>query len=114
MVLKYLGRCGMEHYGMNIPAEKIAQFCDKWSITELALFGSALRDDFDPSSDVDVLVTLKPEAKHTLFHLVRMQTELSEIFGRDVDIVSRRGIEASRNYLRKNEILSTARAIYVA
>ncbi len=104
----------MEHNGIHVPAEKIAKFCGKWSIKELALFGSALRDDFGPQSDVDVLVTFKPEAKHTLFHLVRMQAELSVIFGREVDIVSRRGIEASRNYLRKNEILTTARAIYVA
>jgi uncharacterized protein len=104
----------MENFGINIPMEKMVRFCDKWSIKELALFGSALREDFRDQSDIDVLVTFKPEAKHTLFHLVRMQTELSEMFGREVDVVSRRGIEASRNHLRKNEILTTAKTIYVA
>lgn len=104
----------MDSIPFNISAGDIAGFCAKWSISELALFGSALRSDFGPESDVDVLVTFNPDAKHTIFHLVRMQEELSAIFGREVDIVSRRGIEAGRNHIRRNEILGTAKAIYVA
>lgn len=92
----------------------ISGFCEHWQITEFALFGSVLREDFRPDSDVDVLVSFSPEAHHTLFDLVRMENELKEIFKREVDLVSRRGIEQSRNYLRRNEILSSAQVIYAA
>ena len=95
---------------MNI----ISGFCERWQITEFALFGSVLRDDFRPDSDVDVLVTFSPETHHTLFDLVQMENELKEIFQREVDLVSRRGIERSLNYLRRNEILSSAQVIYTA
>lgn len=97
---------------IEIPKEKIAEFCRKWKIREFALFGSVLREDFRPDSDVDVLVAFSEEARHTLFDLVHMENELKEIFGREVDIVSRRGIEASRNYIRKNTILNSAEAVY--
>ncbi len=99
---------------ISIPRTKIVQFCKKWKIRELALFGSVLRDDFRPDSDIDVLVTFSEEAKHTLFDLVHMEKELKEIFGREVDIVSRRGIESSRNYIRRDAILSSAEAVYAA
>ena len=89
-------------------------FCQRWQIDELALFGSVLRDDFRPDSDIDILVQFNPESHHTLFDMVRMKEELQRIFGRDVDLVSRRGIEASRNYLRKNAILKSAEVIYGA
>ncbi len=99
---------------IDIPRRKIVQFCKKWKISEFALFGSVLRDDFRPDSDIDVLVTFSEDAKHTLFDLVHMEKELKEILGREVDIVSRRGIESSRNYIRKNAILSSAEAVYAA
>ena len=89
-----------------------AKLCDRWQITEFALFGSVLRDDFRPDSDVDVLATFSPEAHHTLFDLVHMENELKEIFQREVDLVSHRGIEHSFNYLRRSEILSSAQVIY--
>jgi len=97
---------------IDIPKEKIAEFCKKWRIREFAFFGSVLRDDFRPESDIDVLVTFDEAAGHTLFDLVHMEEELENIFGRGVDLVSRRGIEASRNYIRKKAILSTASTIY--
>ena len=81
---------------------------------ELALFGSALRDDFGPESDVDVLVSFDRDAKLTLFDMSRMEEELEAMFGRRVDIVSRRGIEASRNHLRRKAILDSAEVIYGA
>ena len=93
---------------------KIGDFCRRWDITELALFGSVLRDDFGPESDVDVLVTFAPDAHRTLFDLVHMQDELKEILGREVDVVSRRGIESSPNYIRRKAILSSAEVIHVA
>jgi predicted nucleotidyltransferase len=95
-----------------IPKEKIAEFCKKWKIREFSLFGSVLRDDFSPDSDIDVLVTFSNDAKHTLFDLVHMENELKLILGRDVDIVSRLGIESSRNYIRRNAILNSAEAVY--
>ncbi len=97
-----------------VPKDKIAQFCDRWKIVEFALFGSVLRDDFGPDSDVDVLVTFDADARWGLFALVHMQHELEEILGIKVDLVSRRGIEASRNHLRRQAILSSARVIHVA
>ena len=97
---------------IDIPSDKIAAFCQRWQITELALFGSVLRDDFGPDSDVDVLVRFGEGARHTLFDLDDMELELKEIFGREVDLVSRRGVEASHNYLRRNSILKTAQVIY--
>ena len=99
---------------IDLPREKIAEFCKKWQIHEFSFFGSVLRDDFRPDSDIDVLVTFEEAAKHTLFDLVHMQDELKQMFGRDVDIVSRRGIESSRNYIRRDAILNSAEAIYAA
>ncbi|MDO8140134.1 MAG: nucleotidyltransferase domain-containing protein [Candidatus Brocadiales bacterium] len=95
-----------------IPEEKVIEFCKKWKVREFALFGSVLRKDFCQDSDIDVLVKFDDEARHTLFDLIHMEEELKAIFGRDVDLVSKRGIEASRNYIRKNAILNSAEIIY--
>lgn len=99
---------------IEIPKEKIAEFCQKWKIREFSFFGSVLRADFRHDSDIDVLVTFDESAHHTLFDLVHMEEELKEIFGRDVDLVSRRGIETSRNYIRRRAILDSAEAVYAA
>ena len=93
---------------------RVAEFCQKWRISELALFGSAVRGDFGPASDVDVLVTFAPDSHPSLFDLVQMEEELKEMFGRDVDLVSRRGIESSRNYIRRKAILRSAQVLYAA
>src|SRR3972149_2613657 len=92
---------------IEIPRESIAEFCRRWKVAEFALFGSVLRDDFSPTSDVDVLISFAPDAKLGLFGLVEMQNELKRIFKREVDLVSRRGIEASRNYLRRKAIFNS-------
>jgi predicted nucleotidyltransferase len=99
---------------IEIPHEKITEFCKKWHITELALFGSVLREDFRPDSDIDVLVRLSEDAHTTLFNMVDMKDELEKIFGRKVDLLSRRGVESSRNYIRKEAILSSAEPLYAA
>lgn len=104
----------MTRVQIELPREKIAKFCKKWKIHEFSFFGSVLRDDFRPDSDIDVLVTFEEDARHTLFDLVHMQDELKQIFGRDVDIVSRRGIESSRNRIRREAIINSAEAIYAA
>ena len=104
----------VEKVKVKIPKAKIAEFCKRWDVSELAIFGSALRADFRPDSDVDVLVSFAPEAKVSLFDMVHMQDELNQIFGRDVDLISKRGVEDSRNYLRRKAILESAQVIYVA
>lgn len=90
-----------------IPTAAIADFCRKWQVTEFALFGSVLRDDFRPDSDVDVLVSFAPHARYSLFDLVEMQDELSVVFGRDVDLVTRRAVERGTNEWRKKAILES-------
>lgn len=104
----------MGKVNIDLPKDKIAEFCKKWKIREFSIFGSVLREDFQPDSDIDVLVSFSEDAKHTLFDMVHMKEEIEQIFGRKVDLVSRRGVESSRNYLRKEAILGTAEAIYAA
>lgn len=99
---------------LALSAETLASFCRRWRVAELALFGSVLRQDFRPDSDVDVLVRFAPEADWSLFDHVRMEQELKALLGRDVDLVSRRAIERSHNPIRRNAILSTAHTIYAA
>ena len=98
----------------QIDQVRIGEFCKKWKVAEFAIFGSALRPDFGDRSDVDVLVTFKPDSKRSLFDLVQMEEELKGVFGREVDLVSRHGIEASRNYLRRKAILGSAKVLYAA
>lgn len=97
---------------IEISETKIANFCYRWRITELALFGSALREDFRPDSDIDVLVKFTPDHQWTLLDHVDMRDELEAIFGRKVDLVSKTAIERSRNYLRRKNILNSAQVIY--
>ena len=92
---------------IDLPKKEIAKFCKKWGVSEFSFFGSVLTDDFRPDSDIDVLVTFEDDAKHTLFDLVHMQDELKQIFGREVDLLTRRGVEQSRNYIRRKSILSS-------
>lgn len=94
---------------LDIPYEKIAEFCRKWQIKEFALFGSALREDFGSDSDVDVLVTLEPDFPWSLDEWVEMIEELKTIFGREIDLVEKTGL---RNPFRRHEILSTMQVIY--
>ncbi|GAB4581915.1 MAG: nucleotidyltransferase family protein [Anaerolineales bacterium] len=97
---------------ISIPHNKIKAFCKHWKVTEFALFGSILRPDFRPDSDVDVLVSFAPDARWTLFDLVTMQDELEAIFGRKVDLVEREAIEQSPNYIRRKSILKNPEVIY--
>lgn len=96
---------------IDIPQEKIAEFCRKWKVLEFALFGSVLREDFGPASDVDVLVTLEPDAPWSLFEWVDMIEELKSIFGREVDLVEKTTL---RNPFRRYEILNNMQVIYAA
>lgn len=97
---------------ISIPEDRIESFCSKWKVSQLALFGSVLRDDFSPDSDIDVLVTFIPDAKWSFFDLSDMEDDLTAIFGRKIDLISKKGIEQSRNPIRKEQILSSAQVIY--
>ena len=99
---------------ISMKREEIAAFCQRWQITALAFFGSVLRDDFRPDSDVDVLVTFAPEVEWSLFDHIAMEEELSAMLGRKVDLVSRRAIERSSNWIRRKAILETAEPFYAA
>ena len=97
---------------IDLPMDAIAAFCRRWQIRALALFGSVLREDFGPESDVDVLVTFDPSARWSLIDAAIMQEELEALISRKVDLVSRRGIEHSANLIRCNTILNTAKTIF--
>ncbi len=96
---------------MPLDRQLIAAFCQKWKVAEFALFGSVLREDFGPDSDIDVLVELAPGHGLGLFDWVDMIDELKSIFGRRVDLVSKKGL---RNPFRRHQILSTREVIHAA
>lgn len=95
-----------------IRPDQLAAFCERWRVTELALFGSVVRDDFGPESDVDVLASFDPRARHTLLDIVRLQDELSPVLGRKVELIERAAVEQSRNHIRRKAILQAAGTIY--
>jgi uncharacterized protein len=99
---------------VDVDRGQLRLFCRRWKIAEFALFGSVLRQDFRPDSDVDCLVTFAPDAAWTLFDMGQMQEELETLFRRNVHLVSRRGLESSRNHLRREAILSSAEVMDVA
>ncbi len=99
---------------IKIPDEKITGFCRRNHIGSLGLFGSVLRDDFRPDSDVDVLIEFEPGQEPGLMELVAMQDELSEILGRKVDMVERKAVERSENYIRRRHVLESVEPVYVA
>ena len=96
---------------LEIPHEVVEGFCRKWKIEELAIFGSALRTDFRPDSDVDILATFAEDAKWSVFDRARMIEELSALLGREADVVEIAGL---RNPFRRREILATRKVIYAA
>ena len=100
--------------GVRVPIsmDAIREFCHKWNVTEFAFFGSVLRDDFRPDSDIDVLITFSPNAHPTLITLARMGIELEAIFGRKVDLLERGGFEQCRNPYIKRPVERSLRTIY--
>jgi uncharacterized protein len=96
---------------INIPLDRIEAFCRKWKIKEFALFGSVLREDFRPDSDIDVLVSFEPDGGIAFDNRVEMLDELAEIFGRQVDLVEK---DAIRNPFRRHDILSTKEVVYAS
>ena len=109
-----LGNADPTTLPISIDESALRAFCERWGVTQLDLFGSALRDDFRSDSDVDVLVELSEDRRPTLLTLVQMEDELRQVFGRPVDLVLRRSVERSDNYIRREHILSNRLPLYVA
>ena len=99
---------------IGLSMKAIEEFCDRWRVEEFALFGSVLRDDFGPESDIDILIRFKTERTPGLFGIVEMEQEVGDMFGRRVDLVTRAAIEGSRNYIRRKAILGSAQVVYAA
>ncbi len=97
---------------LGLTAQELEDFCTRWEVLELALFGSVLRNDFRDNSDIDILVSYLSDAKRGLFEKVEMKEELEELVGRKVDLVSRKAIERSRNWIRRQNILESAKVLY--
>lgn len=98
---------------LGVSGDAVRAFCRKWRVEELYLFGSALRSDFAPGSDVDLLVTYAAGAHSTLFDEGQMQEELEALFGRPVHFMTKRAVENSGNPIRRKAILECATPVYV-
>jgi predicted nucleotidyltransferase len=99
---------------LQIPEKQLRQICEKYLVKELAIFGSALSGDFKEDSDIDLLYTFYDNAKHSLFSKVRIKEEFEKLFGRPVDLISRRAIENSRNTYKRKAILEHTKVIYAS
>ena len=97
---------------VSLPLEEIAAFCRRWSIARLEVFGSALRDDFRPDSDLDLVATYTPQARWSLLDRVRMKLELEAMLGRRVDLLNRRALEKVGSRARAASILAQSQPIY--
>ncbi len=99
---------------VSVPGDRLAAFCQEHGIKRLAVLGSALRQDFGPESDIDLLVEFEPGRTPGLLGIAGMELELSELFGRDVDLVTRTEVQESRNYIRRSAVLESAEVVYGA
>ena len=99
---------------LGITPAELEAFCQRWDISELLLFGSVLRDDFSTNSDIDMLIAYFPGKTKSLLGRVKIKHELEALCGREVDVITKKAIEQSHNRLRRQEILGSAKPIYVA
>ncbi len=97
---------------LHVSSAAIASFFRKWGIGELAVFGSALREDFGAQSDIDFLMTMPPGSEYSWEQYLRMKNELEQIVGRKVDLLDRQVVENSKNWIRRKHILSTCERLY--
>ncbi len=104
----------MSPMDLGVPKERIAEFCRRWKISRLAVFGSMVRGKLRADSDIDLLVTFAPDAGWSMFDHYRMEDELVKLFGREVDLISKVAIEENPNSIFKHEILDSAKEIYAA
>ncbi|GAB4381370.1 MAG: nucleotidyltransferase family protein [Elainellaceae cyanobacterium] len=99
---------------IQLPQQALAAFCQKWKIKEMSFFGSVLREDFRPDSDIDIMVSFEDNSTWGILEFARMKRELKTLLGREVDLLTKKSIEQSHNWIRRQEILGTAQVIYVA
>jgi len=99
---------------IQLPQQALTAFCQKWKIKEMFFFGSVLREDFRPDSDIDIMVSFEDNATWGILELVRMKRELKTLLGHEVDLLTKKSIEQSHNWIRRQEILGTAQVVYVA
>ena len=104
----------MKKLRISIPRAKIEDFCKRWEIIEFSFFGSILREDFHPKSDIDVLVEFSHNSSWSLLDHAKMEEELSQIFNRPVDLVNKKAVINSQNWIRKQNILVSAEVYYAA
>jgi predicted nucleotidyltransferase len=97
---------------LGLSTSQITQLCQKWKISEFALFGSILSNQFHPNSDIDILIRFAPDARQGLLTLAKIRHDLEAKTGREVDLVVKEAIENSENPIRRHEILHTAQIIY--
>ena len=103
----------MSRHGVTLPIDQIADFCRRWKVRELAVFGSFLRDDFGDRSDVNFLIDPKSDVIWTFADHLAMEEEMAKLLGRKAELVERSAVEQSRNYIRRRHILATAEPLYV-
>ena len=99
---------------LGISFERIAEFCQYHLIKELAVFGSVLTDDFKAESDIDFLLSVSPEVSINLNYLETLEMELRQMVNREVDLIFKKNLEASKNWIRRKNILNSAKVIYGA
>lgn len=97
---------------LGLPLAKMIAFCQHWQISELAAFGSILREDFQADSDIDLLIQFAPQAPQGLLTLAKIKHELEACSNRKIDIATKESVENSSNPFRRGEILNTAQVIY--
>jgi predicted nucleotidyltransferase len=100
------------YHRLGITPTELAEFCQTAQITELALFGSILRDDFRPDSDIDILVTFTPDCQISLLDFVHLEHNLEDWLHREVDLVEKETVESDFNWIRRKEILNNSQVIY--
>ena len=99
---------------VQLPDDQLDELCRRWRIEELSVFGSVLREDFGADSDIDLLVDFQPDARHTIFDVLRLEEEFTALVGRKVDLIEKRAIARSDNSFRRRAILGAAQVIYHA
>ena len=100
------------YHRFRISPTQLTELCQRRHVAELALFGSILRNDFHANSDIDILIIFQPDVKVSLLDLVDMQYELEDITDRKIDLLTKKSVIDSPNWIRRKEILSTTKVIY--
>jgi predicted nucleotidyltransferase len=102
----------MQKISVDISDDQIRHFCQRWKVSELAIFGSAVKEYYSDDSDVDLLISFEPDTRWGLFDLVTMENELKDIFGKEIDLVEKNAVSKSQNYIRRKGILDGAQIIF--